>query len=161
MRNNRRLVRDGLLAVVAGSAIGVSAALWSAPARPAAAPASSTRVLTPAEARGAAGDDAAAIPTDAAKPDAPRAQPADVQPIEGDETLQRARTMAEQPDVSALIALREDVARRARERGEADAADNKRRLARLDAYLQQARQLQLKRDAELFRKAAAATSGRR
>jgi hypothetical protein len=67
--------------------------------------------------------------------------------------LQRARTLARRPDVTALMALRDDVVRRATERGIADSPSVQGELHELDQRLNEARRLQLKLDAEEFRKA--------
>ena len=67
--------------------------------------------------------------------------------------LQRARALARRPDVTALIALRDDVVRRATERGIADSSSVKSELDELDQRLNEARTLQLKLDADEFRKA--------
>jgi citrate lyase beta subunit len=67
--------------------------------------------------------------------------------------LERARTLARRPDVTALMALREDVVLRARERGIAGSSSVKSELNELDRRLTEARTLQLKLDAEEFRKA--------
>jgi hypothetical protein len=69
------------------------------------------------------------------------------------QVLQRARALARRPDVAALIALRESVARRAAERGRADAPSIRSELDELDQRLNEARTLQLKLDAEELRKA--------
>jgi hypothetical protein len=69
------------------------------------------------------------------------------------DVLERARTLARRPDVTALMALRDDVALRARERGIAGSASVKGELDELDRRLNEARTLQLKLDAEEFRKA--------
>jgi hypothetical protein len=69
------------------------------------------------------------------------------------DVLERARTLARRPDVTALMALRDDVALRAKERGIAGSASVKGELDELDRRLNEARTLQLKLDAEEFRKA--------
>jgi hypothetical protein len=69
------------------------------------------------------------------------------------DVLERARTLARRPDVTALMALREDVVLRARERGIAGSSSVKSELNELDRRLTEARTLQLKLDAEEFRKA--------
>jgi hypothetical protein len=76
---------------------------------------------------------------------APSADEADV--------LDRARALARRPDVTALMALREDVLLRAQERGIAGSSSVKSELNELDRRLTEARTLQLKLDAEEFRKA--------
>jgi hypothetical protein len=67
--------------------------------------------------------------------------------------LQRARTLAHRPDVAALIALRDDIVRRATERGIAGSSSIKGELDEIDLRLNEARILQLKLDAEELRKA--------
>jgi hypothetical protein len=69
------------------------------------------------------------------------------------DVLERARTLARRPDVTALMALREDVVLRAKERGIAGSSSVKSELNELDRRLTEARTLQLKLDAEEFRKA--------
>jgi hypothetical protein len=71
--------------------------------------------------------------------------------------LQRARTLAQRPDVTALMALRDDVVLRAKERGIAGSSSVKGELDELDRRLTEARTLQLKLDAEEFRKADSKT----
>jgi hypothetical protein len=66
------------------------------------------------------------------------------------QVLERARTLARRPDVTALMALRGDVVRRATERGIASSSSVK---DELDRRLTEARTLQLKLDAEEFRRA--------
>jgi len=68
------------------------------------------------------------------------------------DVLERARALAQRPDVKALVALREGVARRAAERGEKDSAVTKQQIDELDRYLAEARALRLKIDALEFRK---------
>jgi hypothetical protein len=80
---------------------------------------------------------------------------------EGDDdehVLQRARALAQRPDVNALLALRDGVSRRAEERGEKESAATKRLLDGLDRFLAEARQLRLKLDREEFQKSAATPS---
>ena len=69
--------------------------------------------------------------------------------------MARARALAQRPDVKALVALRESVVRRAAERGETGSAASKQQLDELDRYLEEARRLRLKLDAEEFRHAEA------
>lgn len=67
--------------------------------------------------------------------------------------VQRARTLARRPDVTALIALREDVVRQAAERGIAQSAAVKGELDAIDSSLNEARLRQLKLDAQELRRA--------
>jgi len=80
------------------------------------------------------------------------AQPAAAAKDDGD-VLERARALARQPDVPALVALREGVVRRATENGLASSPAVKAELAELDRRLDEARLLRLKLDAEEFRTA--------
>ena len=72
--------------------------------------------------------------------------------------LERARALAQRPDVRGLVALRDSFVRRAEERGEAESGASKQQLEELDRYLAEARALRLKLDAEEFRKATAAAN---
>ncbi len=74
--------------------------------------------------------------------------------------LQRARTLARRPDVTALIALRDDVVRRANEGGTAGSSSIKRELDEIDRRLSEARLLRLKLDAQELRNAEPPTSVR-
>ena len=70
------------------------------------------------------------------------------------QVLERARALARRPDVAALMALRDDVVRRAAEQGAAGSPTVKGELAELDLRLNEARMLRLKLDAEELRKAS-------
>jgi hypothetical protein len=76
--------------------------------------------------------------------------------VDGGDVLPRARALAQRPDVKALVALRESVVRRAAERGDSESAASKQQLDELDRYLEQARLLRLKLDAEEFKHTEAA-----
>ena len=93
-------------------------------------------------------------PHDAAAAVGPAAAPAAPAATADDEArvLQRARALARRPDVTALMALRDDVVRRATERGIADSPSVTSELDELDQRLSEARTLQLKLDADEFRK---------
>jgi hypothetical protein len=100
------------------------------------------------------------LSTSLAKRIAPAPQPTPVRtnaaaPSADDDALvlQRARMLAQRPDVTALMALRADVVRRATERGIAGSSSVKGELDEIDLRLNEARTLQLKLDAEEFRKA--------
>jgi glucose/arabinose dehydrogenase len=71
-----------------------------------------------------------------------------------DEVLERARALAQRPDVKALIALREIMVLRATARGEQDSPAAKAQLDALDRYLDEARMLRLKIDAVELQKSA-------
>src|SRR5436305_9729807 len=69
------------------------------------------------------------------------------------DVLQRARKLARLPDVTALIALRNEVVRQATEAGVAGALSIKGELDEIDLRLNEARRLRLRLDAEELRKA--------
>jgi hypothetical protein len=110
---------------------------------------------------------AAGQPVPVPTKDVAAAMPAGISPVkpaaagalsEGDDdehVKQRARSLAQRPDVNALLALRNGVSRRAEERGEKESAATKRLLDELDRYLTDARQLRLKLDREEFQKSTA------
>ncbi|HMF94141.1 MAG TPA: hypothetical protein VKE96_07605 [Vicinamibacterales bacterium] len=114
-------------------------------------PATSPQPPARASAATPAAPDAAAAVRPAAAPAAPAASATTTD--DEARVLQRARALARRPDVTALIALRDDVVRRATERGIADSSSVKSELDELDQRLNEARTLQLKLDADEFRKA--------
>ena len=71
------------------------------------------------------------------------------------DAVQRARVLAQRPDVRGVVALREEVLRRAEEAGEEESPKTKRQLDEIDRYLTEARVLRLKLDAAEFRKGGA------
>jgi hypothetical protein len=86
-------------------------------------------------------------------------QPAQTEPASrgvGDirDAVQRARVLAQRADVKGLVALREEVARRAEEAGEKESSATKGQLDEIDRYLTEARVLRLKLDAAEFRRGA-------
>jgi len=88
----------------------------------------------------------------ATEPTQARTNPASQSADDDAQVLQRARALARRPDVTALMALRDDVVRRAAERGIADSSSIKSELDEIDLRLNEARLLQLKLDAEELRK---------
>jgi hypothetical protein len=163
------LLPKALIAALVGSVAGGSAGVWSlsrpvgsmnaaAPAAsPAAAPAATPSATTATTDNGVDSSRSTSLPTRVApKPPATpiRTNPAAPSANETD-VLQRARTLARRPDVTALLALREDVVRRAKERGIEESPAVKSELDEVDQRLNEARTLQLKLDAEQFRKADA------
>jgi len=143
----------------------------AAPVEPPRSPAVDTGVSTPpaqssplspaAPATNAETDRATVSPTPEAASLKPAASPPPpAAPGDSTEVLSRARALARRPDVTALIALRESVLRRATERGDADSLAVKSELAELDQYLNDARTLRLKLDADEFHKASDVRRGR-
>jgi hypothetical protein len=151
------LLPKAIIAAVVGSVAGGTAGVWSlsrpaasvnavAPAVSAASPVATLSATTPS----------ASLPKEVAPtPQPTRVRTTVAAPSADDEgnVLERARALARRPDVTALMALRADVALRAKERGIAGSSSVKSQLDELDRRLTEARTLQLKLDAEEFRKA--------
>lgn len=74
--------------------------------------------------------------------------------------VQRARALAEVPDVFALVALRESISRRAADRGEQESPAAQELIREIERHLAQARRLQLKLDGEALRRDQAANPPR-
>jgi len=154
VKSREGLLPKAVIAALVGSVTGGTAGVWSlrhptasvnaaAPAVSAASPVAAPSTSLPKQITIAPEPQPARVAANAPAP------PAD----NGANVLQRARTMARRPDVAGLIALREDVVRRATERGIAGSPSVKGELDELDLRLNEARMLQLKLDAEEFRKA--------
>jgi len=163
---NTRLAQRVVIAAIVGSTVGAAAGLWSVRRGSTTAP----LVPTPSSAamagssstasgqRAASGslarhDDTAVASPVQAIPSAARPSPS--AGIDSKDVLVRARALAQHADVKALVALREGVVRLAAERGETGSPASKQQLDELDRYLEQARMLRLKLDAEEFRRADA------
>jgi hypothetical protein len=134
-----------VIAAVVGTVVGGIAAVWSLrqPSARAKLSASPVAVSSPSTSQP---NDASTEPTRARGNAAPLSADDDAQ------VLQHARTLARRPDVTALLALRDDVVRRATERGIAGSSSVKSELDEIDLCLNEARILQLKLDAEELRK---------
>lgn len=169
MRNRARLLTNAVTAAVIGSTIGALAGIWSAyrvtpVGRPAAQVATTKTVAAPSS--GSAGVKTAEPNSRGREPQPPpttrvaapapsgsaRTAPASaakmLHPSGADDLLlERARALAQRPDVKALIALRETTVLRATARGEQDSPAAKAQLDALDRYLDEARMLRLKIDA--------------
>lgn len=180
--DSRRLIRNGAVAAIVGATIGAAAGFWSlhwsapaaaraagTPAAPNAIQASSvpsadhaggssqpgSRAIASSKPPDNRESDSAARSTSARATSPTRTAPATTPNAGADDehVLQRARALAQRPDVVGLIALRKDVARRAAERGLANSPSIKSELDEVDRRLNEARMLQLKLDAEALRKA--------
>ena len=158
-----------MIAAIIGGACGTAAALWSVAPHSGGTPvvqASPAAVLTgPASSLTRTDTQAVTSPPQAmsaaaAKIAAASATTVSTVPTEpdGQDVRARARALTARPDVKALVALRESVVRQAEERGETGAEASKQLLADLDRYIETARELRLKLDAEEFRRAKAAGS---
>jgi hypothetical protein len=181
MTNRARLIRNGAIAATIGAAIGAATGVWSLqrstrPAASAAPPAAAIAVdasnVPKAGATSGASQPRPQSPESTPRPDVGRVDdaarstsprpPASIAAATalaanpgGDDArvLQRAKALAQRPDVVGLLALRDAVVRRAAERGMSDSPSIKSELDELDKRLNEARTLRLKLDAEAFRKA--------
>ena len=137
-----------LIATLVGIGIGVTAGVWSLRQSATRANVSVSPVVAPAKKE-------ASLPTQVATATEPTRARTDVSPSTNDDAhvLERARALARRPDVTALMALRDDVVRRATERGIAGSSSIKSQLDEIDVRLNEARLLQLKLDALELRKA--------
>jgi hypothetical protein len=166
VRNRSALVASAVMAAAAGSAIGALAGAWSG-YRAASTPATTAAPIATAKPVDVSPPATSAAPVPVIKPVdvSPRAAirpPSTPKPpiaAAAPDLLERAGELARRADVTALVALRDSVARRARERGEQDSAATKERLDALDRYLGEARLLRLKIDGEELRKSVPAPPG--
>jgi hypothetical protein len=174
MENRSVLVRNAAIAAIVGSACGALAGVWSVyrppafrtpvapvPATTAVVVASSTtpprvQTIEPVSVRHEAPPAVTAAAPPARALEAPVVAPASNAAVAAGphDVLERARALAQRPDVKALVALRENVVLRAAARGEKDSAATKEQVDELDRYVAEARALRLKIDALEFRKAA-------
>ena len=168
VQSSAGLLPRAVIAAVVGSVAGGTAGVWSlrrpaasvnaaAPAVSAASPVATLSATTRTTGDGAGSSPSTSLPTRVAPTPQPTAVLTNAAAPSADDkadVLQRAQTLARRPDVTALMALRADVALRAKQRGIAGSSSVKGELDELDRRLTEARTLQLKLDAEEFRKAA-------
>ena len=150
--NRTGIVQKAVIATLAGTAIGITAGVWSLRHTPTAARA----VTKPTTDSDTSSSRSTSVPKQVAAVTDPTPPPIGTPVPSADDdahVLERARTLARRPDVTALMALRDDVARRATERGVEGSQSIKRELDEIDARLNEARLLQLKLDAQELRKA--------
>jgi hypothetical protein len=145
------VVQKAVIATLVGSAIGITAGVWSL-RHTATAARTATKPTTDSD---TAPSRSTSVPKQVAAVTDPTPPPSgtSIQSADDDaRVLERARTLARRPDVTALMALRDDVVRRATERGVAGSQSIKREIDEIDARLNEARLLQLKLDAQELRK---------
>ena len=147
-----------MIATVVGSTCGAVAGYWSRPADiqhdPPAVAAAAAPIAVPAGPVSRSPAEPALVqPLPQAKQQA-RTAPASGGLDDSRDAVQRARVLAQRPDVRGLVALREAVLHRAEVSGEKESPAAKRQLDEIDRYLTEARVLQLKLDAAGFRKGA-------
>jgi hypothetical protein len=181
MGSRPHLIRNATIAALVGSTAGAAAGLWSVRDRT-----TSVAVSPMSTGRNVAAS-SASPPTEAANSElgrdltardglsnpiavatkgvVPSAPPAAVvrsgsAQHDSQNVVQRARALAEVPDVSALVALRESISRRADERGEQESPATQELIREIDRYLADARRLRLKLDGEALRRDQAANPPR-
>ena len=148
-----------MIAAVVGGACGAVAGYWSQPAdtrhEPPAVAAATAAIAAPAAPVSRPPALPAPVPPPPQATPRTRTEPASRGVDDSRDAVQRARMLAQRPDVKGLVALREDVLRRAEETGEQESPATKQQLDEIDRYLTEARVLRLKLDAAELRKAAA------
>jgi len=172
MTRRSHLVRNATIAALVGSTVGAIAGLWSVRDRTSSVAVSTTAGGDVAAssaspptggATSQSGQDSAtrdglsgsiAVATKGVVPST--APPASVRPgslpHDSQNVVQRARALAEVPDVYGLVTLREGVSRRAADRGELESPATQELIRELDRYLADARRLRLKLDGEALRR---------
>jgi hypothetical protein len=172
IRRRARLIRNATIAALIGSTLGAVAGLWSVRDRTSGAAVSTmstggnvaaSAASAPTNAGSgqpgrdlAAGDGSNVTPV-ATKGVAPSTLPvtnAGSGPPQNDsqQLVQRARTLAQVPDVYALVALRESIIRGANERDEQESPATQELIREIERYLAEARELRLKLDGEALRR---------
>jgi hypothetical protein len=173
MSRRSHLIRNATIAALVGSTAGAIAGLWSVRDRADSVAVSTTATggnvaASPASpptgaATGQSGQDPAAreglsnsiaVATRGVVPST--TPPASVRPgstqNDSQKVVQRARALAEVPDVYGLVTLREGISRRAADRGELESPATQELIRELDRYLADARRLRLKLDGEALRR---------
>lgn len=143
------MLRQSLLAALIGGSCGAAAGYWTP--GPSAAIEAPAEMVTPAARVGVVPADPSAPPPAFHSSGQPISRPGAPDVVSSD-ILRRARELAQRPDVTALVALREAVLRRAEETGLKDAPSTTRGIEAIDRYLFEARALRLKLDATALRK---------
>lgn len=143
------MLKKSLMAALIGGSCGAAAGYWTPPAR-AAIEAPATVGVPDARAGAVPVDISPQAPSgQASRPPTSRPGAIDVEP--GD-AVRRAKELAQRPDVSALVSLREEVLRRAEAGGRKDDPATMREIEAIDRYLFEARALRLRLDAAAIRK---------
>jgi hypothetical protein len=140
--------RKSLVAALIGSSCGAAAAYWTPPSdgsinAPAVVVAPARAGVVPGDSSGPAmasqtGRDAMSLPG--------------ARDVVASDAVRRARELAQRPDVTALVALRDAVLRRVEESARKDDPSTTREIEAIDRYLAEARALRLRLDAAAFRK---------
>jgi hypothetical protein len=144
------VLKKSLIAALIGSSCGAAAGYWTSPAARAAIEAPA-KVEVPDVRAGVMPVDVSAPARSDQVSSPPISRPGAPDVASGD-ALRRARELAQRPDVTALVALREAVLRRAEEAGRKDDPAIAREILAIDQYLLEARALRLRLDAAAIRK---------
>jgi hypothetical protein len=181
MRSRSHLIRNATIAALLGSTAGAVAGLWSVRDRTASVAVSpmstggdvaASSASPPAKAASGqvgrepmAGDglsDSIAVATKGVVQASAAAALVRSGSAHNDsqKVVQRARALAQVPDVYALVALRESISRRAEERGEQESPATQDLIREIERSLAEARQLRLKLDGEALRRDQAANTPR-
>lgn len=144
MHNKERLKRNIALAVVGGAFVGTAAGFASQP----------RRASPPQNAQAAA---VIVEPVAPPAPAAPASRPPAAEPQrpardDGGSAVARARDLAQRGDVSALLALRDEIIQRSQQSGESESAATQRELEEVDRYITEARLRRLKIDGAALQK---------
>jgi hypothetical protein len=152
MRSRSRLIRNAAIAALIGTTAGAAAGVWSVRDR------TGSVAVSPVSGRDVtAGDGLSSSTPVATRGVVPSTAPVATLrsgPAQGDsqKLVQQARTLAQVPDVSALVALRESIGRRANEGGEQESPATQELIREVERYLGEARELRLKLDGEALRR---------
>ena len=144
------MFKKSLIAAVIGSSCGAAAGYWTPSPGTSVGPPAVTAAVPAAPVGVVSAESPPPAPPSQAGPRA--SSPPAVNGLDLSDAVRGARELAQRPDVTGLVALREGVLRRAEEAGEKDAPSTKRELDAIDRYLSEARALRLKLDAAEFRK---------
>jgi hypothetical protein len=149
------VLKKSLIAALIGSSCGAAAGYWTPPARagikaPATVEVPDARAgVVPVDVSTRALSSAPAVSDHVSRP--PISPPGALD-VESGDAVRRARELAQRPDVTALVALRAAVLRRADEAGRKDDPAIVREIQAIDRYLFEARALRLRLDAAAIRK---------
>ena len=153
MHSQNKVLRNAATAAVVGGLAGTAAGFLSVPIWPTFT-ASAQIPIIEAVVASPMPSAVPAIPSAISK--LPSSVPADRPPspaaTDAVNPSRRAEELARRPDVRGLLALREELAQRAASRGEQGSAETRRQLDDVDHYLNEARALQLQRDAQELRR---------
>jgi hypothetical protein len=156
MHGQDKVFRNAAAAAVVGSLAGTAAGFLSVPIWPPTFTASAQIPIVEAVVASPMPSTVPATPLTISKSPSsvPAAQAPSPAAPDAANPLRRAEELARRPDVRGLLALREELAQRAASRGEQASAETRRQLDEIDRYLNEARALQLQRDAQELRRSA-------